>query len=187
MLFNLQRTTVRKWFIFLLTIGLMLSACSIAFDVNKIAQPSTEEGQGEIGSSVSNGERIYFTATNARGVRITYTEGPDFGGMMMGTYLTCASCHGPGARGGLHMMHMQVMDAPDIRYSALISELEEHAEEEQGGEHEDQHAEYDLEDFRRAVVLGQHPDGEPLSDDMPRWRINDEDLVNLFEFLKTIP
>lgn len=187
MFINLQKTTGRNWIIFLTAICLILSACSIAFDPNSIAQPRLKEGQGEIGTRLNNGEQIYFTATNTRGERITYTEGPDFGGMMMGNYLTCASCHGPAARGGLHRMHMQVMDAPDIRYSALSKELEEHAEDNRNGEHQDEHAEYDLEDFRRAVVLGQHPDGEPLSHDMPRWRINNEDLIDLFEFLKTIP
>ena len=35
------------------------------------------------------------------------------------------------------------------------------------------HGEYDLEDFRQAVVFGKHPDGEPLNRDMPRWRMGD--------------
>jgi mono/diheme cytochrome c family protein len=108
------------------------------------------------------------------------------GGMMMGTYLTCASCHGPEARGGIHQMHMQVMDAPDIRYIALSSEADEHAEEGED-QHEDEHAGYDLEDFRLAVIEGRHPTGAPLSSDMPRWRISDTDLADLFAYLKAIP
>ena len=71
------------------------------------------------GVYASNGERIYFTATNDRGKRITYTGGPAFGGMMMGGQLTCASCHGSDGSGGPHFMHMQLMDAPDIRWAAL--------------------------------------------------------------------
>ncbi|MFN2290783.1 MAG: hypothetical protein ACK2UC_06310, partial [Anaerolineae bacterium] len=83
------------------------------------------------GSFDSNGERIYFTAINEQGERIRYRGGPDLGGMMMGGYLTCASCHGPNARGGLHVMHMETMDAPDIRWSALA------AHEEEEGAHQD--------------------------------------------------
>ena len=79
-------------------------------------------------------------------------------------------------------MHMDVMDAPDIRYTALSSEGEEH-----GDEHGDNHGEYDLDSFRLAVIGGVHPDGEALSRDMPRWRMSDQDLADLFEFLKTLP
>ncbi len=74
----------------------------------------------------SNGELIYFQAANERGERITYRGGSAFlnPGIMMDTILNCASCHGQNARGGVHMMHMQVMDAPDIRWSALAGETE---------------------------------------------------------------
>jgi len=96
----------------------------------------------------------------------------------MGSYLTCAACHGPSAQGGRHVMHMTVMDAPDIRITALSSEAGEHGEE---------HGEYNLETFRKAVVDGQHPDGEPLSQDMPRWQMSDADLADLFAFLQSLP
>lgn len=140
----------------------------------------------------SNGEQIYMTATNDEGELIAYTSGPGTGGMMMGAYLTCASCHGADGRGGVHAMHMQVMDAPDIRYDALTSEAEEHNESDkdghtdEGDDHTAQHAEYELTDFRRAVIEGQHPDGEPLDRDMPRWEMNDQDLADLFEFIKSL-
>ena len=109
------------------------------------------------------------------------------GGGMMGTNLRCASCHGQDARGGVHMMHMQVMDAPDIRWSALAGEAdEEHADEiEPNDTHAEAHAGYGLADFRMAVVEGRHPNGEPLSSEMPRWNISDGDLEDLAEFLKT--
>ena len=129
--------------------------------------------------SAADGEQIYFTAENQRGGRIRYTGGPAFGGMMRGTYLTCASCHCPEGRGGSHVMHMYVMDAPDIRYVELAEEMEEHG----GAEGEA----YDLETFRRAVVDGEHPDGDALSNDMPRWQMSEADLEDLFEFLKSLP
>jgi len=133
------------------------------------------------GSFDSNGERIYFTATNDRGEQIPYRGGPDVGMMMMGQTYACASCHGPDARGGLHVMHMETMDAPDIRWSALAAM----AAEEEGvppGQ-----ASYDLAAFRLAVVEGQHPDGDTLSDDMPRWNIDERDLADLADYLQSLP
>ncbi len=133
------------------------------------------------------------------------------GGGMMGNNLSCASCHGQEATGGVHMMHMQVMDAPDIRWSALTGEAGgEHADEaeeehagEADGEHADEaeeehadavdsndehaaaHADYSLAEFRMAVVEGRHPNGEPLSSEMPRWNLSDGDLEDLAEFLRS--
>lgn len=145
-----------------------------------VGQSGTAWGQGAFDS---NGERIYFTATSERGGRITYTGGLGMGGMMMGGTLACASCHGPRGRGGQHIMHMRVMDAPDIRWSALVGEAGEgHGDE--GDEHGGDAADYDLETFRLAVVEGKHPDGEALDADMPRWTMSEEDLSDLLEYLK---
>ena len=105
---------------------------------------------------------------------------------MMGGQLACASCHGADGRGGKHVMHMQAMDAPDIRFAALNGET--NSGEHQDGEHAEEHpGEYTLETFRQAVVEGQHPGGEALSQDMPRWELDEEDLADLFEFIKTLP
>jgi hypothetical protein len=173
-----------KHYLLLLAIGLFLTACGVVFQggsgrTEYDYQPGSE-------ASVLNGERIYFTATNNSGERISSSGGPRFGGgMMSGSFLTCASCHGPEARGGVHVMHMQTMDAPDIRYVTLSSEEGEHGAEE--GEEGDGHGEYDLETFRMAVIEGKHPNGDSLGSEMPRWRINDADLADLLAFLKVIP
>ena len=121
----------------------------------------------------TNGERIYFTGRNQDGERIAYRGGA-VSGMMMARGLACASCHGGNAQGGRHQMHMFVMDAPSIRWSALTTEVV--------GEG----AVYDLAAFRRAVVDGQHPGGGPLSDLMPRWTLSDRDLDALATFLKSL-
>lgn len=135
------------------------------------------------GSFDSVGEQIYFTGIDGRGNRIRYRGGPT-AGMMMGGFLSCASCHGPDARGGRHVMHMDVMDAPDIRWSSLSGGGHEEDDHDDDGEHADEHAgEYDLETFRKAVVDGEHPDGEPLSRDMPRWQMGQESLELLQSFL----
>lgn len=170
--------THNKVILFLLGLGFALQACGLARQ-SPLTPPGVLSGTPPGDSpSVANGERIYFTATSGRGGEIRYRGGPAFGGMMMGSYLTCAACHGPTARGGRHVMHMTVMDAPDIRIQALMSESEEH-----GGDH----GEYDLDVFRKAVVDGQHPDGEALKQDMPRWQISDADLADLFAFLQSLP
>ena len=128
----------------------------------------------------SNGERIYFTGVSGRDGPVMYTGGPEFGGMMMGmmnSRLTCAACHGPEGRGGVHAMHMYVMKAPDIRYGALSA-----MPEMRGRDHP-----YDLNDFRAAVADGRHPDGERLKRDMPRWQMSDADFADLFAFVKSLP
>lgn len=161
---------------FIFGLGLLLI---VLINACNIFPGNVGTGWGE-GAFDSNGERIYFTATNSNGERITYTGGPPTGGMMGGDYLVCASCHGPDAEGGLHaMMGMQVMDAPDIRWDSLAAEEEDHGSDGEG--HGD--SEYNLEIFRMAVVEGLHPDGEPLSEDMPRWNMGDEDLEDLSNYL----
>jgi hypothetical protein len=162
--------------------GIVLLACSIFWRT-----PGTVSQYGlllEGSPNAENGERIYYRASSARGTAITYRGGPYFGGgMMMGSNLTCASCHGPSARGGVHTMHMDVMDAPNITYATLSGETGGHDEPD---EHNDEHSEYSLEDFRQAVIEGKHPNGESLNRDMPRWQMGDEDLADLLEFLKTL-
>jgi hypothetical protein len=138
-----------------------------------------------VGSFASNGERIYFTATSDRGTPIEYSGGPPMSMMMMGGKLACVSCHGIDARGGAHVMHMQVMNAPDIRWSALSQGHHEegHSGTEESAEH---HEGYTFEDFRNAVENGRHPDGDELGENMPRWRMSTEDLRDLMDYLKSL-
>jgi hypothetical protein len=81
-------------------------------------------------------------------------------------------------------MHMQSMDAPDIRWSALTAH-EEAGEEGEG--HGDEHGDYDLETFRLAVVEGRHPDGERLDEDMPRWEMSTANVGELADYLQSLP
>ena len=143
----------------------LLAGCALA---NRFTTPEgTSWGEGVF---TSNGEQIYFTATSDRGTDISYTAGPSSNGWMMMTgRLTCASCHGPDGRGGVHSMGMmQVMEAKDIRWSSLENE-------------------FDTEKFRLAVEEGKDPDGTQLSTDMPRWKMSNEDITDLIAFLKTLP
>lgn len=163
----------------------VLTLFVLAAVVVSCRQPDSSGTAWGEGSFSSNGERIYFTGTSERTGRIDYSGGVDPGGMMMGGRLSCASCHGPDARGGTHQMHMDVMDAPNIRWSALAEHGDDHTDEGASEEPHDDDDTYDLEVFQMAVVDGLHPDGEPLSDEMPRWDLSDEDLADLAEYLQS--
>lgn len=160
-------------------IPLLLLSCNRQIDTG--INSGTAWGTG---SFHTNGERIYFTATSVRETPITNTGGPSMGMMMMQGRMACISCHGIDAKGGTHMMHMEVMHAPDIRWSALSGD--HHHEEGEEEAHEDHHEDYDFEDFRNAVEYGKHPNGDELSMDMPRWRMSDADLKDLMNYLKSL-
>lgn len=165
--------------IFWLGITLLTISCNSRTDQNK--------GNGTswgIGSFDSNGKRIYYTSTSERGTSISYKGGSVSGMMMMGGNLACVSCHGIDARGGKHVMQMETMNAPDIRWSALSSD--EMDEQEHAGEQQHKHEGYDFETFRNAVENGKHPDGDALKEDMPRWNMSDEDLKDLMDYLKSL-
>lgn len=152
--------------------------------VTACGQPDSSGTAWGEGSFSSNGERIYFTATSETTGRIDYSGGVDPGGLMMGGRLSCASCHGTDARGGVHRMHMEVMDAPAIRWAALSGHGDEHDDAPSPDEPQGDDS-YDLETFRMAVVEGLHPGGEPLNDEMPRWEMSDDDLADLAEYLQS--
>lgn len=172
-------TSIRNTVPALLIFSLLgaLAACQPGATVGTM--PASTQG---LAGPAYNGARIYFTAASERGSQLSYTGGPTFGGAMMGgmggfgRWLTCASCHGPEGRGGTHLMHMRVMTAPDIRYSALSSMPELKGRERP----------YHIDDFRQTVEQGRHPDGEELDVDMPRWQMSDDDLKDLFAFLKSL-
>ena len=159
--------------------GLLLAACGAVPAPSR--SPALAPGGQQFGQFSSNGQQIYFRATDRSGQRISYTGGPGFGGMMMAAYLACADCHGADARGGVHYIHMQSVEAPAIYYDALVEMLQEDL----GGT--PQPAGYSLTDFRQAVVDGKDAAGDSLDEVMPRWQMNDTDLADLLAFLRTLP
>ena len=74
------------------------------------------------------------------------------------------------------------MDAPDIRWSALTKmkkkQLEKAGKDTTG-------VAYTLADFKKEVIDGRELDGDKLDEDMPRWKMNDDDLTHLMEYLKS--
>ena len=168
---------MKKRFLIFIFISLLLGACGYIIPQN--SPMSRQYFHSQSGNFSSNGEQIYFTATDQNGQYISYTGGPGFGGMMMSSTYTCASCHGNDGHGGTHYMHMQVMDAPAINYDALID-----MKKEDSGGHP---TEYSLDDLRGTVVEGHDTAGDTLDQNMPRWQMGDEDLADLLTFLKTLP
>ena len=128
--------------------------------------------------SVSNGERIYYTATSDSGSPISFSGGPQWLYMHGGS---CVDCHGEDGRGGIVVMMSDVV-APDIRYDELTGI---HGEEGEGGDHEE-HPPYTDELIKIAINQGLGPDGESLDHIMPRWRMSEEDLDDLLAFLQTL-
>jgi hypothetical protein len=53
-------------------------------------------------------------------------------------------------------------------------------------EHGGGDGEYDLATFKKAVVDGEHPDGDSLDRDMPRWKMSENNLADLFAFLQSL-
>jgi hypothetical protein len=141
------------------------------------SMPASSSG---LDGPAGNGARIYFTGASERGTSVTHTGATNVGGGMMGGFnqwLTCASCHGPQGRGGTHVMHMNPMTAPSIGYAALSAMPEMKGRQRP----------YDLDDFRKTVEQGFHPDGEEVKVEMPRWQMSEADLADLFTFLKALP
>ena len=171
---------MKKWILIGAAFIFLLGACSFIGQPNISSNAPMNNGYSpqQQGSFASNGQQIYFTATDQSGQRISYTGGPFYGGMM-GSYLACAACHGGDGHGGTRYIHMQAIDAPAINYNALIAMKQKDS----GGNP----TSYSLDDFRGAVVDGHDTAGGQLDQNMPRWQMNDKDLADLLAFLKTLP
>ena len=152
--------------------GLVLVFCvALFFGASVVTRSSSEVAPSD--QYVSNGQLIYFTGRNQRGERIPFEGGPMWLYMRGGS---CATCHGADGRGDAPVM-MGTEIPGDIRYHHLLEEEHEEAEE---------HPPFTDELIERAITLGLDPAGEPLDQTMPRWRMSDQDLDDLLEFLGTL-
>ena len=127
----------------------------------------------------SNGERIYFTAESSSNEPLTYS-----GSIRMMHSITCANCHGPDGKGGKVNMMMSYFDVPDITWDNL-TQAEHHEEDADKDEHEE-HPPYTEETLKSAITKGINPAGEPLDEEMPRWRMSGQDLDDLVDFIRTL-
>ena len=163
------------WFVVVVAavlVGLALVFCvALVCGAYVLTRPGTETALPQ--GYVSNGQLIYFTGRNERGERIPFEGGPMWLYMRGGS---CASCHGADGRGGVPVM-MGTEVPGDIRYHHLVEEEHEEGEE---------HPPFTDELIKQAITLGIDTAGEPLDQTMPRWRMSDQDLEDLLEFLKTL-
>ena len=81
-------------------------------------------------------------------------------------------------------MMMAYFDVPSITWANLTQE-EDHEEEVDSEEH-DEHPPYTAETLKRAITRGIDPGGEPLDELMPRWRMSEQDLADLVDFIKML-
>ncbi len=138
-------------------------------------------------NSAGTGSLVFRPAAESVGGEI-FLYGTDGGravsrrgsiGMMGGSGLGCADCHGRDGRGGrASMMMMGSFEAPDIRWSTLTSADMEHADGEAP------HPPFDRDSFARAIRDGVDPGGDELKSPMPRWGVNDAQVDALIEYLK---
>ena len=89
----------------------------------------------------------------------------------------CAQCHGRDGQGRRTMM----FTTPNITYRNLTDP--------QGMLEPDGERGHTYTDaaIRQAITQGLDAEGEPLDSLMPRWRMDDQDLDDLIDYLKTLP
>jgi mono/diheme cytochrome c family protein len=121
----------------------------------------------------SNGERIYHTGISERTGRIEIQGGPPWLRTHGGG---CIACHGPDGQGGITFADSAV--SADIRYSSLTSEKHRNGMNQHG------HKPYDNTLIMRAITKGIDPAGKALHWIMPRWKMSEEDLNDIIEYLK---
>ncbi len=120
-------------------------------------------------SYASAGERIYLSATDRDGVRLSATysgAGMPMQGRMS-RHIACVNCHGVDGKGGLLFPDGTTKSA-DIRWSTLVKEG------------------FDQTTFEKAVTKGLDEGDQLLSTLMPRWTMSATDLTDLAAYLKTL-
>jgi mono/diheme cytochrome c family protein len=122
----------------------------------------------------SNGERIYFTGRSRSGPAITFSGGNMHLRMMGGG---CTTCHGDDREGGIRMMPRFWVVAPALTRDALF---EDHGDDGHGD-----HDRYTEASLRRAISEGLDAGGEPLAESMPRWSMDERQLEDLLEYLRS--
>jgi cytochrome c oxidase subunit 2 len=87
----------------------------------------------------------------------------------------CVDCHGVSGRGGVPVMMGETIPT-DITYKALTAE-------EHGVEAHEEHPPYTDDTIKTAIRDGINPTNKPLDPTMPRWKMSDDDLNDLIEYL----
>jgi hypothetical protein len=162
----LELRTVRLWALAAATLA-VLGGCD--------SGPGMMMGEQAVSRSFdSDGERIYFTGKSRSGRPIRYRGGNMHLRMMGGG---CATCHGDNREGGIRMMPRFWVVAPALTRDALF---EDHGDDGHGD-----HDRYTEASLRRAISEGLDAGDEPLADSMPRWSMDERQLEDLLEYLRS--
>lgn len=169
-------STTLVWGIALLLVGLFGLAVVSFFPPGPTSAPWPTLSASAF---TSDGQRIYYTGTDATGRVIprSLPRGRAMGPGMMGE-VSCVDCHGEDGRGGrIGPMMVAGVEVPDIRYSVLTAP---HSEE---GTTLPAWSETDI---KRAIRDGVEPDGQQLKPPMPRWDMTDRELTDTISYLKEL-
>ncbi|MEK6681851.1 MAG: c-type cytochrome [Nitrospirota bacterium] len=90
---------------------------------------------------------------------------------------SCVHCHGPKGKGAIWMTNE--VKAPDISYKNLMSDEAPYTGYKG-------HKTYNDDLIIRALRQGIASDGRVIDPSMPRWAIEDDDMKDLIDFLKTL-
>lgn len=117
------------------------------------------------GADRDNGKLVYLAGYNLKVERMQQMGGPQWLQMHGGS---CASCHGPGGRGGMFPMQCD-LSSPGVDFATLAGE---------GG--------YAPGALRHALEQGETPTGDELDQCMPRWFLSDADFRDLLAHLLSL-
>ncbi|UZE94508.1 c-type cytochrome [Alkalimarinus alittae] len=118
-----------------------------------------------------NGEKIYFTGVTEDNSVVPTSGGHHHMKMHGGG---CVTCHGINREGGNRMWPWFWVTSPALTPAALTGDHESKGHD---------HAVYDSNSLKRAIIEGVNPAGENLNDLMPRWQMSERDANDLVHFL----
>lgn len=135
-----------------------------AMAATSIANQAMEDAKAfTAGADADNGKLVYLAGFNLKVERSQFMGGPQWLQMHGGG---CASCHGPGGRGGRFPLQC------DLRSPAV--DFESLADIDKG---------YTTQNLRTALEKSRTPKGEALDPCMPRWYLNKTDYRDLIGHL----
>jgi len=118
------------------------------------------------GADEAGGKLIYLAGYNLKVERIQFMGGPQWLQMHGGS---CASCHGPGGRGGMFPLQCDLR-TPAVDFAALAGAV--------AGK-DRKSSPYTVATLRRTLEQSRDADGRTLDPCMPRWYPNDVDYRDL--------
>jgi cytochrome c oxidase subunit II len=136
------------------TIAMLILALAACSSQKPAAPPS----QSPTGDSYANGRTIFTTGRDLQGHRITASPAP--------LKSSCIQCHRANGAGGVHFADGAV--SADLRHKALTTE---------------QKHPYTIALLERAISTGVDNEGEKLDPVMPRWKMSQQDLHDVAQYV----